>query len=103
MAPAIAQARWCFIVGSDVAFSRYRNVMRAFGRWIHMPRNVTTDCEVFVHRENQIRFHYRFLSIAGYRRRTGCTPRELAFALQKLRESSIANDGGAARFDVGFS
>ena len=61
MAPAIATARRCFIVGPEVAFSCYRNVMRASGRWIHVLRNVATHCEVLVHRENQIRFHNRFL------------------------------------------
>jgi hypothetical protein len=60
MAPAIATARWCFIV-REVAFSCYRNVMRASGRWIHVLWNVTTHCEVFVQRKNQIRFHNRFL------------------------------------------
>jgi hypothetical protein len=58
--------------------------MRASGR-IHRLRNVRTHCEVFAHRENQIRFHNRFLfSIAGYGRDAACAPRKLAFALQKL-------------------
>ena len=87
MAPAIALAACCFIVGSDVAFSSYRNVMRASGRWIHVPRNVTTHCEVFVHRENQICFHDRFLSKAGYGRSAKCTARGLVFTVQKLRET----------------
>jgi hypothetical protein len=49
-----------------------------------MLRNVTTHCEVFARRKNQIRFHSRFLSIAGYGWGAGFTPRKLAFALQKL-------------------
>jgi hypothetical protein len=81
------------ILGFYVAFSCYWNVMRVSGRWIQALGTVTTHCEVFARRENLICFHNHFLfSIAGYGRGAKCTPRQLAFTVQKLCERGIASD-----------
>jgi hypothetical protein len=55
-------------------------------------RKVTTHGEVLACRENQIRFHNRFLfSLAGYGRGAKCTPPSLRFALQKLLTQEAAS------------
>jgi hypothetical protein len=47
--------------------------------------NGTGRIEIFIDRQNQIRFHNRFLfSMRAYCRDGKCTPLGLAFALQKL-------------------
>jgi len=66
MTPAIAPAGVRLALKIDIAFSRYRNMTRIASRRIYVLGNITTHIEIFIRRQNQIRFHKRFLSIAGY-------------------------------------
>lgn len=57
MAPPVALAIMLLVSGIDIVFTRYLNVTRVIGRWIYVPGNAATRVEIFVHVQNQIRFH----------------------------------------------
>jgi len=82
--PAVAPASMLLGVKVNNIFCCDRNMPRIFCRRFYT-RSDTACIEVFIHRQNQIRFHNRFLfSIRGYGCDEKSTPPELAFALQKL-------------------
>jgi len=65
MTPAIAPARVRLALKIDIAFSRYRNMTRIASQRIYVLGNITTHIEIFIHRQNQIRFHNRSFHAGG--------------------------------------
>ena len=65
MTPAIAPARMRLAFKIDLAFSRYWNMTRIASRRIYVLGNITTHIEIFIRRQNQIRFHNRSFHAGG--------------------------------------
>ena len=59
MTPAVASATVRLALRTNNAFIGYRNVTRIASWWIHVPGNATTRIEIFIHRQNLVRFHNR--------------------------------------------
>ena len=82
MAPAVAPATVLLV--PSINFTCYRNVTRVVSWWIHRLGNATTHIEIFVHRQNNIRFHNRSFHVVRLRILKKAAPHRLAFSLQKL-------------------
>ena len=59
MTPAVALATVRLALRTNNAFICYRDVTGIASWWIHVPGNATTRIEIFIHRQNLVRFHNR--------------------------------------------
>jgi hypothetical protein len=60
MTPAVASATVRLAL-RNLAFMCYLDMTRIASWWIHVPGNATTCIEIFIHRQNLVRLHNRFL------------------------------------------